>query len=52
MRDVSMRDAFMREPTARYDDPTSLLRSLGWIAIGSFVLGFGSYLAVGLNFAG
>jgi hypothetical protein len=33
----------------RRDDPVSFLRSMVWVAVGSFVAGFAGYLIFGLT---
>ena len=38
--------------TAYRSDPSQFLTAMAWIAIGSFMAGFGGYLAYGLNAAG
>lgn len=34
------------------DEPAAFLGSMAWVAVGSFVLGFGGYLVFGLNALG
>ena len=33
--------------TLRRDDPAVFVRSMGWVALTSFVIGFGGYLLLG-----
>lgn len=44
--ETAMRTAIYRE------DPAAFLRSMVWVAVGSFVAGFSGFLLVGANIIG